>query len=79
MKEERNNLQRAADELLDRDTPHSGERAGSASPGKQSSLSSFRWRRMQVAMLLACITVWTIGERMRCNWQNHTRQNADLE
>jgi hypothetical protein len=42
VKEERNNLQRMSDELLDRDASHSSGRAGSASPGKHSSLSTFR-------------------------------------
>ena len=42
VKEERNNLQRMSDELLDRNAPHSGGRAGSTSPSKHSSLSTFR-------------------------------------
>lgn len=42
VKEERNNLQRMVDELLDHEAPHGGGRARSSSPSKQSSLSTFR-------------------------------------
>jgi hypothetical protein len=43
VKEERNNLQRMVDELLDHEAPHGSGRARSASPSKQSSLTNFRF------------------------------------
>ena len=42
VKEERNNLQRMVDELLDHEAPLGSGRARSASPSKQSSLTTFR-------------------------------------